>query len=179
MNNQVNKSLKYTPFKYNFGCEARLPIDNHYQLEVIGDKLPPEVVQADANANRTDAKISYKIQYDKKAVACTTLQAGDAVLLKRTYGEYPKMSVKWRDGYTLIKKFGPVNWVVENREKIQKVYHQDLIKLAGTSTEPDFMVSHKPYVLKDNTHQGNTLYKNTYFPRFTVELGEKPTPTNE
>ena len=74
MNNQVNKSLKYTPFKYNFGCEARLPIE-----------LPTGVVQGDANA-----KISYKKQYDKKVVTKNFLHVGDAILLKRTFGEIQK-----------------------------------------------------------------------------------------
>ena len=149
MNNQVNKSLKYTPFKYNFGCEARLPIDNHYQLESVGNELPTGVVQGDANANRVDAKISYKKQYDKKVVTKNYLHVGDAILLKRTFGENPKMSVKWREGYTLVKKIGPVNWVVENKNGAQKVYHRNLIKLAGSRTEPEFIIQHKPYVLAD------------------------------
>ena len=149
MNNQVNKSLKYTPFKYNFGCEARLPIDNHYQLESVGNELPTGVVQGDANANRVDAKISYKKQYDKKVVTKNSLHVGDAILLKRTFGENPKMSVKWREGYTLVKKIGPVNWVVENKNGAQKVYHRNLIKLAGSRTEPEFIIQHKPYVLAD------------------------------
>ena len=85
MNNQVNKSLKYTPFKYNFGCEARLPIENHYQLESVGNELPTGVVQGDANA-----KISYKKQYDKKVVTKNFLHVGDAILLKRTFGEIQK-----------------------------------------------------------------------------------------
>ena len=90
MNNQVNKSLKYTPFKYNFGCEARLPIDSHYQLESVGNELPTGVLQGDANANPVDAKISYKKQYDKKVVTKNFLHVGDAISLKRTFGEMLK-----------------------------------------------------------------------------------------
>ena len=69
-------------------------------------------MQGDANANRVDAKISYKKQYDKKVVTKNSLHVGDAILLKSTFGENPKMSVKWCEGYTLVKKIGPVNWVV-------------------------------------------------------------------
>ena len=59
------------------------------------------------------------------------------------------MSVKWREGYTFVKKIGPVNWVVENKNGAQKVYHRNLIKLAGSRTEPEFIIQHKPYVLAD------------------------------
>ena len=147
-NNQVNKSLKYSPFMHNFGNEGRLPIDNFYGLDKVSDKYPVEVVQGDALANRVDAQLAYKREYDKKAVCKRPLAVGDMILLKRTYGKYPKMSVKWMNGpYKLVKKVGKVNWVVVNSKGKEKIYHQDMIKHAGVPARPHFSVSHEPYSL--------------------------------
>ena len=156
INNQVNKSLKYSPFKFVFGYEGRLPIDNYYNLEAIGDVIPPDVVQKDAKANRYDAQIAYKKEHDKKANTKIELKVGDTVLLKRNFGKYPKMAVKWLYGpYKLIKKIGPVNWGVANKDNHEKVYHQDLLKPAGISTDPNFIVQHKPYTLSNKqTNRG-------------------------
>ena len=148
INSQRNKSLGYPPFKLVFGKDGRLPVDNHYDLEQIGVEYPPEVVQADARANKRDAQISYKATHDRNSRSKEELKEGDIVLLKRNYGEYPKMAVKWESGpYTLINRVGPVNWAVENRKGVQKVYHQNLLKAAGTRREPEFSVTHSPYSL--------------------------------
>ena len=158
VNSQRNKSLGYPPFKLVFGRDSRLPVDNHYDLDQIGVDYPPEVAQADAKANQRDARISYKATHDRKAGSKEVLKVGDIVLLKRNYGDYPKMAVKWESGpYTLMKQVGPVNWVVENKKGVQKVYHQNLLKPAGSRKEPEFSVEHSPYSLKNagNVHPHN------------------------
>ena len=117
INNQKNKSLKYSPVKYIFGQEARLPVDNYYDIDSVGEVIPPAIVQQDGKANRYEAKLAYKQEYDKRTSTKRELRTGDTVLLKRTFGEYPKMLVKWLYGpYTLVKKIGPVNWVVTNKD---------------------------------------------------------------
>ena len=151
INNQKNKCLKYSPFKYIFGQEARLLVDNYYDIDSVGEVVPPAIVQQDEKANRYEAKLAYKQEYDKRTSTKREFKTGDTVLLKRTFGEYPKMSVKWLYGpYTLVKRIGPVNWVVANKDGMQKVYHQDLLKYSGVRSEPEFTVEHKPYCLKKN-----------------------------
>ena len=71
--------------------------------------------------------------------------AGDKVLLKRTFGSYPKLSVKWKedcDGlpYTVMKRIGPVNYVLRNNKGVEKVYHRNLIKPALNKVEPTFTI---------------------------------------
>ena len=68
------------------------------------------------------------------------------VLLKRNYGKFPKIAVKWVNGpYKLVKKIGQVNWVVKNGSGKEKVYHQDLVKKAGKELKPTFVTNHQPY----------------------------------
>ena len=147
-NNQINKSLKYSPFMCLTGNEGRLPIDNYYNVNEVGDQMPVKTVQADARANRVEAQIAYKKEYDKKAVCRQPLNVGDTVLLKRTFGKYPKLSVKWKHGpYKLTRKVGKVNWLVSNNKGEEKIYHQDLLKLAGVQAEPHFSTQHDHYSL--------------------------------
>ena len=155
VNSQRNKSLGYPPFKLVFGKDGRLPVDNHYNIDQIGVEYPPEVAQADARANKRDAQISYKATHDRKAGSKEELKEGDIVLLKRNYGKYPKMAVKWESGpYKLINRVGPVNWAVENQKGVQKVYHQNLLKPAGARNEPEFSVMHSPYSLTNLGNEG-------------------------
>ena len=48
-----------------------------------------------------------------------------------------------------MTKIEPVNWVIEDKDGAQKVYHRNLIKLASSRTDPEFNIQHKPYVLAD------------------------------
>ncbi len=138
--------MGYSASQFLLGSQPRIPPDNQYQLDCIGDIIPSQVVRSEALANRLEAQNSYKRQFDKKAIDKVTLCVGDTVLLKRTHGKHPKMSVKWVYGpYKLTKKIGPVNWVVQNRKGSEKVYHQDLIKKSGTKLEPTFLPSHPPF----------------------------------
>ena len=96
--------------------------------------------------------MAYKQEYAKRTSTKRELKTGDTVLLKRTFVEYPKMSVKCRlyGPYTLVKRIGPVNWVVANKDGMQKVYHQDLLKYSVVLSEPEFTVEHKPYMSEKN-----------------------------
>ena len=55
------------------------------------------------------------------------------------------MSVKWKTDfqdkpYVMIKKVGPVNYAIENSSGVQKVYHQNILRVAGKNLEADFSI---------------------------------------
>ena len=92
INCSSNRPLKCTPFEYMFGNNlGRLPIDNFVQLKRVGEPLDQETVKGYAKVNVAEAKQQYKEYYDTKAVVFT-YAAGQEVLVKRTYGKYPKLS---------------------------------------------------------------------------------------
>ncbi len=68
MNNQVNKSMGYSANQFLFGEDARVPLDNFYQLENFGIDIPTPVVRTEAVANRIEAQQAYKRQHDKNCV---------------------------------------------------------------------------------------------------------------
>ena len=118
--------------------------------------------------------MAYKQEYDKLTSTKRELKTGDTVLLKQTFGEYPKMLVKWLyDPYTLVKRIGPVNWVVANKDGMQKVYHQDLLKYLGVRSEPEFTVEHKHYCLRKILNQDPYIKVS-----FSSEQQAPITPTN-
>ena len=86
------------------------------QLKRVGEPLDQETVKGYAKVNVAKAKQKYKEYYDTKAVVFT-YAAGQEVLVKRTYGKYPKLSPNWVRGlYHIIDKVGPVNYWVTNGE---------------------------------------------------------------
>ena len=75
------------------------------------------------------------------------LSAGDKVLMKRTFGEYSKISVKWKEDnagrpYTIVAKVGPVNYGIQDSSGRQKIYHRNMLRLAGERKEASFVPSH-------------------------------------
>ena len=131
INCSANRSLKCTPFEFMFGNNpGRLPIDNFMQLKSVGEPLQPEAVKDFAKTNVAEAKQQYKAYYDTKAVV-NTYTEGQEVLVKRTYGKYPKLAPNWTNGpYHVVKKLGPVNYWVKNGKGKSRLLHHNMLKPA-------------------------------------------------
>ena len=127
-NASCNKSSRFSPFTCTYGEEARLPVDNFVKLDkVMQSSIDPGIIQENADLNRKEAQANYKRRHDKSILE-NKFAVGDEVLLKRTFGKYPKMNVKWREGpYKIMKKVGPVNWAISNAKGQTKVYHHDML----------------------------------------------------
>ena len=149
-NNTVNKSTGFSPFRSMFGGNATLPIDAVCEVDSTPETVSPELIRINADKNRVEAQAGYKARLDKK---CNTkdLSVGDKVLMKRTFGAYPKLSVKWKEDtkgepYTITKKVGPVNYAIKNSSGIEKVYHRDLLKPAVVRQSASFRATGQPTV---------------------------------
>ena len=57
---------------------------------------------------------------------------GEEVLLKEQQGAFRKMRPLFKEGYVVVKRVGPVNYVIRNESGQEKVYHRDKLKKAGT-----------------------------------------------
>ena len=93
--------------------------------------------------NRQDAQSPFNKILDTN-IKAELFEEGDKVLLKRTFGSYPKLSVKWKEDcngmpYTVVKRIGPVNYAIRNSKGLEKVYHRNLIKSALKRLEPKFI----------------------------------------
>ena len=137
-NSQINKSLKFSPFVCTFGREPRLTQDNVYKLPEAELGLSAEETVKIANMNRYEAKLSYKKQHDKTSSADQSgFEIGDRVLVKRNFGAYKKISVKWLDGpFYIYEQVGEVNWRIVDRNGKTKVYHRNGLMRAGQRKEP-------------------------------------------
>ena len=71
----------------------------------------------------------------------------EEVIIKRTYGEFPKMNPVWKKGpYHIVQQVGPVNYSVRNAKGKTKVLHHDLIKPAGVNIIASLTLVYKiPY----------------------------------
>lgn len=142
-NNTVNKSTGFSPFKSMFGDEAVLPLDGACGISSTSEQVPPQLVRQNAEMNRKEAQQSYKERLDSK-LNTGIFEVGEEVLLKRTFGDNPKISVKWKEDaeghpYIISKRVGPVNYVIKNRSTgMEKVYHRNMLKPAGTRKEAQF-----------------------------------------
>ena len=138
MNSQMNKSLKTSPFSCTFGKDARLAVDNFFQLPSITNELSQEEILVAANHNRDMAKKAYKVQHDKNASnESKEWKLGDRVLIKRTHGKYKKISPKWVDGpFHIVRKMSDVNWEITDSKGKHRIYHSNLMMDAGTRKEP-------------------------------------------
>ena len=137
LNNQINASLKYSPFMLTFGSNARTPIENYYDITPSEPVCPcgRKLFLFDAIMNRHEAAMSYQ-QQANKAPSINDYQPGERVLVKRTYGEHPKVNVKWLDGpFFIDRKVGPVNWSVTDATGKSRCLHHDMIKKAGSMIE--------------------------------------------
>ena len=138
-NSTVNKSMGVSPFECMLGVNPQLPVDQRLGVEARPQRAEVSVIRANADRNREEAQEVYKKRLNDKANT-VELSAGDKVLMKRTFGEYPKMSVKWKEDnagrpYTIVAKVGPVNYGIQDSAGRQKIYHRNMLKLAGERKE--------------------------------------------
>ena len=165
-NNMCNKSSKVDSFKCLFGKNARLPIDNFVSLSFTGESVDKKVIQESARINRVESASNYKSCYDKNSNVID-FKPGDEVLLRRNFGEYPKMNVKWVEGpYVIGAKIGPSNFCVWNSKNQSRVLHHNQLKKAVTRQEPvrvpavhegpvrDELESHNPVQLSNTMDRG-------------------------
>ena len=144
-NARVNKSMKVSPFKCTFGMDPRLPADNFTGFPKTTTQVDPQLIQHNAKLSRDEAAKLYKEQYDR-GTQLQQFSIGQRVLLKRTHGKNPKMSVRWVDGpYFIVKKIGPVNWAISDSSGKTKVYHSNLILPALVRQESHHTPSHNHY----------------------------------
>ena len=152
-NNITNKSSQFSPFQIIYGTNGRLPIDNYTGLEFIGEDLERVEVQKRADVNRREARETFKKRHDNKTNV-NMYEPEEEVIIKRTFGEFPKMNPVWKEGpYHIVQQVGPVNYAVRNAEGKTKVLHHDLIKPAGVnriaSLTPLNVLSESPEVELD------------------------------
>ena len=132
-NNITNKSSQFYPFQIIYGTNGRLPIDNYTGLEFIGEDLERVEVQKRADVNRREARETFKKRHDNKTNV-NMYKPEEEIIIKRTYGEFPKMNPVWKEGpYHIVQQVGPVNYSVRNAKGKTKVLHHDLIKPAGVN----------------------------------------------
>ena len=144
-NNTVNKSTGFSPFKSMFGDEAILPLDGVCGISPSDEQVPPALVRFNAEKNREEAQRSYKERLDSK-LNTGHFEVGQEVLLKRMFGDNPKISVKWKEDakgapYIIVKRIGPVNYAIRNSVGVEKVYHRNMLKAAGTIKISEFSAS--------------------------------------
>ena len=155
-NNTLNKSMGFSPYQCTFGEHSRLPIDNFTEVSLPKESVDPKVIQANAEANRKEAKKSYKQTYDRN-LTVNTFQVGDEVLMKRNHGKYPKINPKWLDGplNTVVKKVGPVNYGIENSKGEGKVLHHNKLKPALSNCVASRTASSSPSAITNAQITGN------------------------
>lgn len=156
-NNTVNKSTGFSPFRSMFGAEAVLPLDGVCGISPSEEQVPPAMVRLNAEKNREESQQDYKERLDSKQNT-GQLEVGQEVLLKRTFGDNPKISVKWKEDakglpYIIVKRIGPVNYAIRNSKGVEKVYHRNMLKAAGIRENSHFAAS--PYLV-DAEHSNST-----------------------
>ena len=144
-NSTVNKSTGFSPFKTMFGSNTVLPIDAACNVMPSGEQIPPDLVQSNAEKNRTEAQQDYKERLDRK-LNTEEFEIGQEVLLIRTFGDNPKISVKWKEAaagqpYIITKRVGPVNYATKNSKGGEKVFHRNMLRVAGMRKEAEFSAS--------------------------------------
>ena len=138
-NATVNKSMGISPFECMLGVSPQLTVDQKLGLNPRPQRADIATIRANAEKNREEAQGVYRKRLDDRANT-QELKVGDRVLLKRNFGEYPKISVKWKEDsrgepYTIVKTIGPVNYGIQDSAGKQKVYHRNMLKPAGERKE--------------------------------------------
>ena len=171
-NSMGNKSTKTDAFKSMFGKSARLPIDNMVNLRFTGEEIDRKVLSENIRLNRMESQEASKRMYDKNSKV-TELNVGDEVLIKRNFGEYPKVNVKWKEGpYVIAEKLSPCSYKIRNNRGQTSVRHHNQIKPAGTKCEA-ISVPH-PLMETNDRNQYGFLYPNIN--RAAEPLNTEPIP---
>ena len=154
-NSTVNKSMGVSPFECMLGVNPQLPVDQKLGVEPRRQRAEVTVIRTNAEKNREEAQEIYRKRLNDKANTLE-LSVGDKVLMKRTFGEYPKISVKWKEDragmpYTVVAKVGPVNYGIQDSSGRQKIYHRNMLRLAGERREASFVPDHRAETIATST----------------------------
>ena len=155
LNNQTNGSTGYSPFTLVYGSNARTSLENLYGISSKDPEDPSgrKVMLEDALTNRSEAAQAYQKQANKNS-RVHEFKPGERVLVKRSFGDNPKINVKWKDGpYHIDRKIGPANYAVRDKDGKVKVIHHDLIKKAGEVIEASY--TPKPAVHQETASHNN------------------------
>ena len=129
-NTMQNSSSKFSPFEIAYGIRGNTALDNVLGVDNMQVR-DPSLVRENVVANKADARASYQSQKNK-TIKLNNYKVGDLVLLKQTHGSNPKMSPRYIGPYVVVKRYGPVNWGIEDQEsRKSKVVHHDLLQPAG------------------------------------------------
>ena len=135
-NSMGNKSTGSDAFTSVLGKGARMPVDNMLNLNFTGNEVNREALLENTRLNRMESQEASKRIYDKNAKE-TELKVGDEVLLKRNFGEYPKINVKWNEGpYIISEIISPCSYKIRNSKGKEQVRHHNQLKPALNRQEP-------------------------------------------
>ena len=157
-NNITNQSNGFSPAMLLLGSNTRMPIDNFMKLEVQQkEEYDRNAARTNAQLNQKESRLGYKERYDKSSNVSIDFKVGDKVLLRRTAGDYPKISVNWKcdsndKPYEISKRIGPVNYAVKNCKGIVKVYHRNMLAPALESCEAKNTLSNLQTNIPINTN---------------------------
>ena len=105
-----------------FGANTRMPIDNFMKFKPhhSGEGCDRIAAIANAQLNQVESRLGYKERYDKSANVAVDFKEGDKVLLRRTAGDYPKISVNWKcdssgEPYEILKRIDLPSDILEKK----------------------------------------------------------------
>ena len=130
-NNTTNASTKFSPSQVAYGTPANMPLDNKLDIPQLA-ALDPGLIRENVRVSREEARRNYQRQANKSVTrAENEYSEGDLALFKRTHGKYPKMNPLDMGPYRVVRKYGPVNYEIEDpTTKNSKIVHHDLLKSA-------------------------------------------------
>lgn len=124
VNANRNRCTGISPFEAMLGGPSRMIEDN--KTGVAWERgIPPEKASAAVELARKQQPENQTTDAGEEFVS------GDEVLLKEQQGAFRKVRPLFREGYTIVKKVGPVNYVVRNGRGEEKVYHREKLRKAG------------------------------------------------
>ena len=108
-----------------------MPLDNKLNILQLA-ALDPGLIRENVGVNREEVWRNYQKQANKSVARAENEYAeGNLVLFKRTNGEYSKMNPLDVGPYRVVKKYGPVNYGIEDpATNKSKIVHHDLLKPA-------------------------------------------------
>ena len=131
-NTSQNRITGMSPFQGMFGRKGPMVEDRVWGTE------PEETGGAEvAEQNILVAREEHvREQMEKEGEKqMPVFRPGQEVLLRRECGPYKKLKPQFGEGYTVVRKVGPVNWVIRNAEGKEKVYHYSKLRAAGKRWE--------------------------------------------
>ena len=142
VNANRNRSTRVSPYEAMLGGPSRMVEDNKAGLD-WENGIPPEKAAEVARRAREPEK------EDQLEGVSEEFSPGEEVLLKEQQGPYRKMRPLFKEGYVVVKRVGPVNYVIRNEKGQEKVYHREKLKKAGTRWSSPLLIL--PQNQSDNT----------------------------